>query len=188
MAKPPPIDSVIDLVLAGHTDCFQYLIRDFAPSVRGYIAAHVRGSDDIDDLLQDVFMAAYRGLPTFRRGDDFGAWLRGIAHNKVLNHLRSYARRMSAYERFRQEVAREIVDDLDELTALDNADTLIQLHNCIEKLPERLRRVVRATLQGVSPSVIANQFQTSTGAVYNLCYRANRLLRDCLGEGRTDAG
>jgi len=41
---------------------------------------------EVEDLAQEVFITAYRKLPDFRRGEDFGAWLRGIARNKRLHH------------------------------------------------------------------------------------------------------
>ena len=51
---------------------------------------------------------------------------------------------------------------------------------CINRLPEKLRRVVRAGLEGDKPSALAEELVTTVGAVYNLHYRANQLLRTCV--------
>ena len=64
------------------------------------------------------------------------------------------------------------------------AFTLIErLLRCIAELPERLRRVVRAGLDGDKPAEVAQALSTTVGAVYNLHYRANQLLRACLEKG-----
>ena len=54
---------------------------------------------------------------------------------------------------------------------------------CIAQLPERLRRVVRAGLDGERPAELAEEMSTTVGAIYNLHYRANQLLRECLKKG-----
>jgi RNA polymerase sigma-70 factor (ECF subfamily) len=61
---------------------------------------------DVDDLSQDVFVTAFRGLSSYRRGKDFGAWLRGIARHRLLTHFRSRQRRVRAEEQFQEEFAR----------------------------------------------------------------------------------
>jgi RNA polymerase sigma-70 factor (ECF subfamily) len=126
-----------------------------------------------------VFLAALQGLSTFRRGDDFGAWLRGIARNKVRVYFRAQSRHNQALRRFRDEVTALIEEDLERVTA-EGVEMIERLLLCIAKLPERLRRVVRAGLDGDRPAELASAFSTTIGVIYNLHYRANRLLRECL--------
>jgi RNA polymerase sigma-70 factor, ECF subfamily len=141
--------------------------------------------DDVDDLAQDVFLAALEGLPMFRRGEDFGVWLRGIARHKLQNYYRSRIRRSQALSRFREEVGRVLADHIERAAALDQADDIDRLLVCIARLPEKLRRVVRAGLAGSKPDELAGELSTTVAAVYNLHYRANQLLRDCLRKGLT---
>src|SRR5262249_58042639 len=102
--------------------------------LRSYLASQVHHLDDVDDLAQDVFLAALEGAPSFRRGDDFGAWLRGIARNKLLLHFRSQSRRHQALRRFRDEVAALIEDHLERAAASDRAETIERLLWCITRL------------------------------------------------------
>jgi len=53
----------------------------------------------------------------------------------------------------------------------------------VRQLPEKLRRVVRAGLSGDKPAALAEELATSVGAIYNLHYRANQLLRKCVEKG-----
>jgi RNA polymerase sigma-70 factor (ECF subfamily) len=139
--------------------------------------------DDVDDLAQEVFIAAYRSLDTFQRGDDFGLWLRGIARHKLSDHARKVARRGRLQERLREQVARAVEADLESAVAGDHSEVIELLLSCIARLPERMRRVVRAGLDGDRPASLAAELATSVGAIYNLHYRANQLLRDCLQKG-----
>jgi len=180
MRERDEVDAVLDEVARGRTEAFGRIVRGYALPLRSYLATHVHHLEDVDDLAQEVFLAALEGLPNFRRGDDFGAWLRGIARNKLLVYFRTQSRRVKALQRFRDEVTALIADDLERAAADDRADTIEQLLRCIARLPERLRRVVRAGLDGDRPAELAAALSTTVGVIYNLHYRANQLLRECL--------
>jgi RNA polymerase sigma-70 factor, ECF subfamily len=174
------IDLVLDQVRRGNRDAFRLIVRAFSLALRCYVASQVHHPNDVDDITQEIFLAAYRRLDGFRRGDDFGAWLRGIARNKLHDYFRSSARRDRALSRFREDVARLIQDDLEQAAAGDTSESIEALLRCIARLPEKLRRVVRAGLDGDKPVDLAVEFVTSVGAIYNLHYRANQLLRECV--------
>ena len=174
------IEAVLDQIERGDRDAFQQIVRAFSLPLRSYIAARVYHLDAVDDLMQEVFIAAYGSVPAFHRGDDFGAWLRGIARNKEQLHLRSSIRRNKALERFRDQVAVAIQADLDRAASADQGEAIETLLQCIARLPERMRRVVRAGLEGNKPETLAEELATSVTAIYNLHYRANKLLRECV--------
>jgi RNA polymerase sigma-70 factor (ECF subfamily) len=174
------IGAVLDEVARGNRDAFRLIVRAFSLPLRSYLASQVHHANDVEDIAQEVFLAAYRQLGTFRRGDDFGAWLRGIARNKLHDFFRGSARRVKALEQFRAQVARVVQEDLERAAAADSSESIEALLRCIAKLPEKLRRVVRAGLDGDKPADLAEQYATTVGAIYNLHHRANQLLRDCV--------
>ena len=184
MGQRAEIDAILDEVARGRTEAFGGIVRRYALPLRGYLASQVIHLDDVDDLAQEVFLAALKNLDTFHRGDDFGAWLRGIARNKLLVYFRTQARRSQALQRFRDEVTALIDGDLEQTAAASERGELIErLLRCIAELPERLRRVVRAGLDGDKPAEVAKALSTTVGVVYNLHCRANQLLRECLRKG-----
>jgi len=183
MGDRAQVEAILDEVARGRTEAFGQIVRDYALPLRSYLASQVYRLDDVDDLAQEVFVAALGSLSSFRRGDDFGAWLRGIARNKVLLYFRSRSRHGQALRRFRDEVAALVERDLECAAASDRAETIERLLRCIAALPERLRRVVRAGLDGDKPAEVAKALSTTVGVVYNLHHRANQLLRDCLQKG-----
>ncbi|BCX50019.1 RNA polymerase sigma factor [Haloferula helveola] len=68
---------------------FNDLVREHEGWIRGFFRARVRDWTAADDLAQDVFVTAYRGLRKFRGDSSVGTWLRGIA----VNHLRNFIRK-----------------------------------------------------------------------------------------------
>ena len=180
MLGPDDTAAILDDVARGDRDAFRRVVRAYGLPLRSYLASQAHNMDDVDDLAQEVFLAAYRNLSTFRRGDDFGGWLRGIARNKLLDHWRRTARRNRSMDGFRHEVAKLVEADLDRAAADDRAEAIEALLRCIGELPDKLRRVVRAGLAGDKPAALAESLETSVGAVYNLHYRANQLLRQCM--------
>ncbi|MEK0446127.1 MAG: hypothetical protein RLZZ399_1448 [Verrucomicrobiota bacterium] len=180
MAEFFDLDAVLDAVAGGNSAAFMQVVHAYGLVVRSYLGSQIWNAADVDDLAQDTFIAAFRTLHTFRRGDDFAAWLRGIARNKGLMYFRGAQRRVNALEKFRAEIAVIVDEELDSQSSGDRQEQIAALLRCISKLPEKLRRIVHSGLDGVKAAAVAQSFQTSTAAVYQLHYRANQLLRDCM--------
>jgi len=179
-ADETDLNTLLDRIGRGETDLYLRVVRRYELMLRGYLAGQLYNLAEADDLAQEVFIAAWRDLAGFRRGEDFGAWLRGIARNRLLTHFRSQQRRANAVERFQAEVARIAEQELDAAARNDESRRFDRLLHCISRLPEKLRRVVHAGLDGARPAALAGELQTTVPAIYQLHYRANQLLRECM--------
>jgi len=177
------IDALLDRIAGGETDLYLFVVQRFELSLRSYLAGQLYDLGEADDLAQEVFIAAWRDLHSFRRGEDFGAWLRGIARHRVLMHFRSRKRHANAIDRFREEVARISQSELESAACDDGSAVIEQLLHCVSRLPEKLRRVVRAGLDGARPAALADELRATVAAIYQLHYRANQLLRTCMQGG-----
>jgi len=174
------VADVIRAVLAGKQPEFSRLVREFGLSVRSFIHARVRNVADAEDIAQETFIAAYRGLSKFDPDQSFEAWLIGIARHRVLVHFRSSDRRHKANQRFREECLMRIASELTEIEGQFGRDPLKRLMDCVEKLPERMRQVIRARLRGEDGSMAAKLLNTTRGAIYMLQLRANENLKHCM--------
>ena len=172
--------TVLDRIAAGHAEAYQFIVRAYGLPLRSYLAGQVYHIDDADDLAQETFITAYRKLSTFQRDSDFGAWLRGIARNLARMHFRSAGRRSRALDRFRAEVAEIAGEELDAAASSRRSEDIEALLRCVERLPERMRRAVRAGLDGEQPATMATQLKTSVNAIYQIHWRAHQLLKDCV--------
>jgi RNA polymerase sigma-70 factor, ECF subfamily len=174
------LEATIRAVLAGDTDAYRSIVRRNELSLRGYLGCQLHHQDDVDDLAQEVFIAAYKNLNTFRLGEDFLAWLRGIARNKLKTYFRGRSRRDGAMDRFRREIAALLDPELENLSASFKDEQIERLLSCISKLPEKMRQIVRGGLDRRRGAELATELGMNVGALYTMNHRANKMLRDCL--------
>ena len=174
------ISAVIRKVLAGNAGEFGRLVAEFGLPVRSFIHARVQNASDAEDLAQESFIAAFRGLAKFEPGNSFEAWMIGIARHRVFSHFRSTNRRHNTNQKFREECLALIEPELGAVEQETGPDPLVRLMDCVEKLPERMRQVIRARLRGSNGSETADLLHTSRGAIYMLQLRANGQLKDCM--------
>src|SRR5262245_25915943 len=79
---------LVEAVRRGDRDAFERLYRRFSPVVHGVLLARVPAGE-VDDLVQDVFLTAYRKLDGLRDGAAFGGWIAMIARNRATDFHRS---------------------------------------------------------------------------------------------------
>src|SRR5689334_7317997 len=72
---------------SGDGDAFAQLYQRFARMVHGVVLARIARTE-VDDVVQDVFMAAYQRLGELREPAAFGGWLAAIARNRAADHGR----------------------------------------------------------------------------------------------------
>ena len=71
------------------TDAFGMLVERHQSAVRRFLRHLTRGDAALaDDLAQETFIGAYRGLPRFRSDSRFETWLLGIAYHRFRSHRR----------------------------------------------------------------------------------------------------
>ena len=84
-------EELVDSARQGDEEAFAAFVRRHTATVHRWMARAV-GEADADDMTQDVFLKAYRGLPRFRGEAPPRAWLASIADNAVKNRYRSRSR------------------------------------------------------------------------------------------------
>jgi RNA polymerase sigma-70 factor (ECF subfamily) len=107
---PDPLDSAAALVPAGEMELVQAILNAdrkaaaqfvarYTDAVYGYVRHRLAPRLDlVDDLVQDVFVAALTGLPRFRGTSPLLSWLLGIARHKVEDHYRAQLRAPDALD------------------------------------------------------------------------------------------
>ena len=178
-------DFVVRQVLKGNRDRFRLIVREYGLLVRGYLAARVYHLEDAEDLAQDAFLVAFSKLSTYEIGTNFRAWLLTIAKFQLTNHWRKTSRRANAMDRFRHDIAEAIQPDLQKLrknSIRENRNLL----DCIAKLPDRTRHLIRAGLDGVRMETLTEELNLKPNALYQLRHRAHQALRKCVEEQTPD--
>ncbi len=172
-------------ILGGDRDAYRILVREHGPAVRATLAAHLSSADVVEDLAQETFIAAYEHLGEFDVDRDFVPWIRGIARNKLLMHLRRASQHGKALEKLKARAAQEVFDEVSRAQEGDEGQVLDRLRGCFEKLPQRLVEVLRARyFERETVGAIAGKQRTTVSAVSSLLFRGRKELQSCLERPR----
>jgi RNA polymerase sigma-70 factor, ECF subfamily len=90
-ALGPAVDigeRVIDRARRGDQEAFAALIRHYDPGLRALAFRLLGDRDVMDDVLQEAYVKAFKGLPRFRGDAKLDTWLYRIAYNACLDELR----------------------------------------------------------------------------------------------------
>jgi RNA polymerase sigma-70 factor (ECF subfamily) len=177
--------AVIRKVLAGDRDAYRTLVKEYGSLVRACLAGHLSSADTVEDLAQETFIAAFEHLDEFDQDQDFGPWIKGIARNKLLMHLRRTYQHGEALEKLKAKAAQEVFDEVTQLQSGDDGQAVDRLRQCFDKLPQRLMGVLRARYyERESVTAIAGKHRTSVSAISSLLFRGRKELQACMGRSR----
>src|SRR5215467_9688186 len=159
---------------AGDLNAFEALFREHQRSVYRWVVRIVRDPAAAEDLAIEAFWRMYRARARFDPSGNCGAWLRRIAVNVALDHLRHAKTQVP------------LPDDIPGAPAPDSAvqrETRHAIQSAIAGLPPRLRVVVLLGLVEEEPyNEIAAALGISLNAVKVRMFRGVRLLRTKLRE------
>lgn len=163
-----PIEqTIVRAVLEGEHDRFGRLYEMYAPLVHGVLLARVP-RDEVDDLVQDIFLHALRKLHTLRNPAAFGPWIAMIARNRAMDFHRA---------------SRETVE-VEENTAVAKPAnrTAHEVLDFIRQLPDAYREtLVLRFVEGMTGPEIAVRTGLTPASVRVNLHRGMKLLRTKMG-------
>lgn len=164
---------------AGDTRAFGELVTRYQKTVYRIILRMVRTPDDADDLTQDTFVRAYRGLKTFKEEFDFHPWLYRIAVNQAINFLNKRKRQAAVdLDDVPETEIKQGPEPESPIQSASRRELVAQLEEALEKLPDEQRTVFLLRVQeGLSYEEIAEAMDTPKGTVMSRLARARMALR-----------
>lgn len=154
---------------AREPQAFDALVRRYRKRIFA-LALHLSGSEsDADDIVQDVFLRAYRALDQFEGRSEFFTWVYRLTLNRALDARRSRARRSECSideADPRIERALEVDAPGDPRRAAELRQTYARVLAALDALPsEMCATVVLVTLQGLSNAEAAIVQGCSRGTI-----------------------
>jgi len=135
---------------------------------------------DVDDVVQDVFLAVLKHLHQFRGASSVSTWITRITINACRTHRRKRLLRMTFLRRWVTHGATSTRDA--EPTNDERDETNRRVRQAVGGLPSRYREViVLRYLQGMDVDAIGQVLGVSRGAIEVRLHRARALLKGELG-------
>ena len=174
------------------TETFIEYVRENHAGLRGFVRSLGVAPMWVDDIAQEAFVIAYERLGEFDVDRDFGAWVRGIARNLVINERRKDARR-------KRIIADNLTDVLVRSSSVPETEAeelgdrgtakVAALRQCMMELPEKSRALIKARYEeDESAPDIADRFEMKAPAVRKALERVREALRKCMDEKLRLAG
>jgi len=170
------------------SDLFERYRRRLTLLVRYKVAPEWRARLDIDDLVQETLLRAYRDLPgfTYRGPSSFFHWLSSIAGHVIADAIRYHGRvrREGRPTHFRSPSNPNGPEPADSVTpsrVFAQEERLQRLIRLLDALPENYREaLVLAKFEGLTTAEMAARLAISREAVALLVFRAAQRLRELI--------
>jgi RNA polymerase sigma factor (sigma-70 family) len=159
---------------SGNAGAFETIVDRYQGRLLGFCRQMLGSTEDAEDVLQEVFVNAYRAMLADDREINLRPWLYRIARNRCLNHLRK--------------PTADAQESMDMVPMVEAASTAEKVHNREEfrqlladvgKLPETQRSALMLReMDAMSYEEIAQAMETSVPSVKSLLVRARISLAE----------
>jgi RNA polymerase sigma-70 factor (ECF subfamily) len=165
---------LVRLAQDGDRRAFELLVVRHQRRLARFLYRYVRSPQEIEDLVQETFLKAYRGLHSFRAESTFSTWLHRIAGHTAQNYLDYMRLRPRASGDDENESTGEMSGDRD---SPENIMMSKQIAETISRAIDALPAVERESLQlreieGLSYEEIANRMACPSATVRTRVFRA----------------
>jgi RNA polymerase sigma factor (sigma-70 family) len=180
-------DRLVTAAKSGSHEAFAVLFQRYRGEIARYAGRIIHDDGRAEDVVQEVFISALRGIATLDRPAGFKPWLYRIAHNACIDHMR---RRSTAHEVPFDAHALPPAEEIrlfrqlpSSHAALTQKENFSNLRQALSDMPEAQAEIlVLRELEGLSYEEIGDRIGISRSAVESLLFRARRALRTEFGE------
>ena len=185
MSSPENQDSDQQLVIRvqqGDKRAFDLLVLKYQHKIASVVQRYIRDHAEVQDVVQEAFIKAYRALDSFRGDSAFYTWMYRIAINAAKNHLISKGRRPPSSDIDINDADHHAgTEQLQEVDTPESSLFCDQLQSAIESAVEQLPEDLRAAItlreiEGLSYEEIADVMECPVGTVRSRIFRARESI------------
>jgi len=165
----------------GDVGAFGELVQRHQRAVYAVVSGMVSSRDDVDDIVQDAFVSAYKSVGAFKGEAAFSTWIYRIAVNTTIKHIRkAKVREASSIDDPVTGLADSLVssngDGPEQAAEKRERDEAVR--SAVQELPEKHRAVVVLYyFQNLGCDEIAKVLECSVGTVWSRLHYACKKLR-----------
>lgn len=175
--------ALVERAQNGEQRAFDLLVSKYQRRLNRLIARFVKDEHEINDVVQEALIKAYRALPNFRGESAFYTWLYRIGINTAKNYLATSGRRLFVSTDVANDegdildLADQLADDYTPEAEMMNREILETVEAAINKLPDDLRKAISLReMDGLSYEEIAQIMDCPIGTVRSRIFRAREVI------------
>jgi RNA polymerase sigma-70 factor (ECF subfamily) len=181
----------VDLVeeaLGGNQLSFQLLVERYQERIFGLARHYTKSAVEVEDIVQDTFLKAYRRLETFQRQSSFSTWLYRIAVNTALDFLKRVGRSPVQAVEDPELTAAPVRGQAGSGVTIAGPDAALRREEVaritaevLAELPEIFRTaLVLRELEGMAYQQMADVLGISIGTVESRLFRARARFKEAM--------
>ncbi|MFI2810600.1 MULTISPECIES: RNA polymerase sigma factor RpoE [Microbulbifer] len=178
----PSDRQLVERVQKGDKRAFDLLVLKYQHKIVAVVSRFIKDHSEVQDVVQEAFIKAYRALANFRGESAFYTWMYRIAINTAKNHLVSRGRRPPSSDVDLEDA--EFYSGADMLRDNETPENQLfrdqleqAVHQAIQALPEDLRSAVTLReMEGLSYEDIAEVMGCPVGTVRSRIFRAREAI------------
>lgn len=178
MNKTVNIKLLVKQLIDGDKNALDKLYHFYYPRLFSFIKGFMKVDDDIDDVIQDVFIKLWENRNNITNIETFNSWIFTVTKNEVISLFRLKIKKAEFESRIREKaIQTESLTD----NTLEYNEIKERVDRLIDQLPEKRRQIFRLSReQGLSQKEIANQLGISVKTVEDHMMHAIRFMRENL--------
>jgi RNA polymerase sigma-70 factor (ECF subfamily) len=170
-------EQVAALVQKGQKEAFGILMDRYERKLFSYARKFLTGQDNIEDVVQEVFIKTYRNIKNFDTSQKFSPWIYRIAHNTFVNALRKNAKSPLRFFDFDTFVAHPVYEDVMP-AEMEQKRVNEVIDRGLDKLsPEYREIIILYYIEDLSYKEIADILHIPIGTVSVRLLRAKKTLK-----------
>lgn len=183
-------DKLVKQAKKGSNDAFNKLVSKYREQLHFHIGKMIRDREQVEDLVQEVFMKAFDNLESYNTQYAFSTWIYRIATNHTIDYLRKKKlKTLSINDPVTTKDGEMNVQLPDENFETDRAIIRKQrkkmIESAISNLPEKYRDVIRMRhMEEMSYQEISDELDLPLGTVKAHIFRAREMLYKTLKDKR----
>ena len=169
-------EQLVKIIREDNQEQYSEIIRRYDQKLTHYLRKFIYDPDELEDVLQVVFIKVYKNLYGFNIDRKFSSWIYRIAHNEALNHLKKYAKERISLDEVEYMIIDEKIDiggDVDRKILKDSVEKLLK--NIKAKYQEPL---ILFYFEQKSYEEISDILRIPTSSVGTLISRGKKMLKE----------
>jgi RNA polymerase sigma-70 factor (ECF subfamily) len=156
---------------------FEQVAREQEAMIRRIASSYEAKTHLFEELVQEIYLAIWKALPSFRGDSSLRTFVARIATNRAATHV-ARALKLPPSLELSERIPSPADNPESQAIALDRG---ARLTSAVRSLPLAYRQAASLTLEGLTPKEIADVLGITTNAVAIRMSRARELLRGIIG-------
>lgn len=171
-------EKIVELVQKGDINAFSVLVKRYEVKIKRYGKKFFSDNQDIEDIVQNVFIKTYKNIQSFDIKRKFSSWIYRIAHNEFVNVLR---KRKKGLQLFNLDVVLPYLLDEEKINQqIDFQEIKQGLEHCLKKIDIKYREpIILYYLESMSYKQIADIMRIPISTVGIRIKRGKKMLKLC---------